>query len=94
MRPADVLEISAADAASLQVADGDRVAIVSQYGRAELPATISAALSPGQLFATFHTRATFLNHVTSNRRDPIGTPEYKITAVRIEPVGPREIARA
>jgi predicted molibdopterin-dependent oxidoreductase YjgC len=43
------------------------------------------ALSPGQLFATFHTVAAGLNEVTSPHRDHHeGTPEYKVVAVRLE----------
>jgi hypothetical protein len=39
----------------------------------------------GELFATFHTPAVFLNQVTSPHRDRHTlTPEYKVTAVRID----------
>jgi formate dehydrogenase major subunit len=42
---------------------------------------------PGELFATFHTSAAFLNYVTSPHRDKyVGTPEYKVTAVRLETI--------
>ena len=47
--------------------------------------TVQRRLVPGQLFATFHTKEVFLNAVTSPNRDSaVGTPEYKVTAVRIE----------
>jgi formate dehydrogenase major subunit len=37
------------------------------------------------LFATFHTAEVFLNRVTSPHRDRyVKSPEYKVTAVRIE----------
>jgi formate dehydrogenase major subunit len=85
LRPVDVLDISPADAIAAGVRDGDRVRVVSEYGVAELPARFSAAVVPGQLFATFHTKEVFLNAVTGPNRDRVvGTPEYKVTAVRIE----------
>ena len=47
--------------ARLGVADGDRVRVVRAYGAAVLPAQVSGAVRPGQLFATFHTAEVFLN---------------------------------
>ena len=94
LRPADVLDISPADAIALDVRNGERVRVLSRYGTAVLPARISAAVAAGQLFATFHTSEVFLNAVTSPHRDrEVGTPEYKVTAVRIEPVTENVIAR-
>ena len=85
LRPSDVLDISPADAIAAGVHDGERVRVVSAYGAAVLPARFSAAVVPGQLFATFHTKEVFLNAVTGPNRDTaVGTPEYKLTAVRIE----------
>ncbi len=85
LRPTDVLDVSPADAIAAGVLDGDRVRVVSEYGTTVLPARFSAAVVPGQLFATFHTKEVFLNAVTGPNRDPVvGTPEYKVTAVRIE----------
>ena len=50
-----------------------------------LPAHIDAAVQRGQLFATFHRPVPLVNRVTGPHRDPLaGTPEYKVTAVRIE----------
>ena len=85
LRPTDTLDISPSDAATAGVEDGERVRIVSGYGAAELPARVSARILPGQLFATFHSPAVFLNSVTGPHRDSVaGTPEYKVTAVRVE----------
>jgi hypothetical protein len=36
------------------------------------------------VFPTFHIATAFLNRPTSDHRGRIGTPEYKVTAVRIE----------
>jgi formate dehydrogenase major subunit len=87
LRPADLLQISPTDAESADVHDGDRVRIVSHYGSTTLPAQVSPALREGVLFATFHTAKAFLNNVTGNHVDrTVGTPEYKVTAVRLEKV--------
>jgi formate dehydrogenase major subunit len=88
LRPADVLDVSPEDAKQLGVHDRDAVRVVSQYGSAVLPARVNSAIQPGQLFATFHTPEVFLNALTGPHRDvTTGTPEYKVTAVRIERLG-------
>jgi formate dehydrogenase major subunit len=85
LRPSDLLEISPADAAALDVRSGDRIRVTSRYGSATLPADVTASVREGELFATFHTAKTFLNTVTGPHVDrATGTPEYKVTAVRIE----------
>ena len=85
LRPTDVLEISAGDAARLNLETGEQARIHSRYGEAILPVRITSAVRTGELFATFHTAEVFLNRVTSAHRDRyVKTPEYKITAVQIE----------
>ena len=85
LRPADLLDISADDANRLNVLDGERVRVCSRYGEATLHIRITSAVEPGELFATFHTAEVFLNRVTSPHRDRyVKSPEYKVTAVRIE----------
>jgi formate dehydrogenase major subunit len=85
LRPTDLLDIAEADAAALGIADTERVRIVSRYGTAVLPARVSSTVQPGQLFATFHSPEVFLNQVTGPRQDAVAsTPEYKVTAVRLE----------
>ena len=98
LRPADYLDMAPEDAARLGLRDGDPVKMVSAYGAAVLPVRVRAMVSTGQLFATFHTTTVFLNALTSPYRDAaVGTPEYKLTAVRVErlPAGSRsDAARA
>ncbi|MCM3870801.1 MAG: formate dehydrogenase subunit alpha [Pyrinomonadaceae bacterium] len=85
LRATDVLDISAEDADRMQLEKGQQVRIHSRYGKAELPIRITPSVRPGELFATFHTAEVFLNRVTSPYRDRyVKSPEYKITAVRIE----------
>lgn len=86
-RPTDTLDISAQDAERLALGDGELVLVRSRYGEALLPIKIDPAVKPGELFATFHTTGVFLNHLTGTGRDSVTqTPEYKVTAVRIEKV--------
>jgi formate dehydrogenase major subunit len=87
LRPTDFLEIAPADADRLKLRKGERVLIQSRYGSASLPIRITRRVNPGELFATFHDAAVFLNRVTSPHRDRyVKSPEYKVTAVRIERV--------
>jgi formate dehydrogenase major subunit len=85
LRPTDTLDISTGDAARLCIANGDGVRMTSRYGIATLPARISEAVQEGQVFATFQRPDLLLNAVTGPYRDAVtDTPEYKITAVRLE----------
>jgi formate dehydrogenase major subunit len=85
LQPTDVVEIAAADAARLGIADGSRVRLCSRYGDATLPIAISERVRAGELFATFHTAEVLLNRLIGPLVDgATHTPEYKLTAVRIE----------
>jgi formate dehydrogenase major subunit len=89
LRPSDLLDMSADDAGAVDVDEGERVRLVSRYGSAVLPVRISGAVRPGQLFATFQAKESLLNAVTGpNREHVTGTPEYKVTAVRVERLRP------
>ena len=57
----------------------------ARYGTTALPVHISPAMQIGQLFSTFHRPDLFVNRLTSPVRDRLAdTPEYKVTAVRVE----------
>lgn len=85
LRPHDVLDMAASDAVRLSLLTGEHVRLISAYGSAVLPVRITDAVKSGELFATFHTSDVFLNEVTGPFRDRITeTPEYKVTAVRVE----------
>jgi formate dehydrogenase major subunit len=87
LRPTDTLDISAADAARLGVADGVQVRVCSKYGTIKIKARVTAAVSSGQLFATFHDVRVGLNWLTGPFWDNlVQAPEYKVTAVRVEPL--------
>jgi formate dehydrogenase major subunit len=84
-QPADLLCVAPDDASCLNIADGQLVHITSRYGEAELAAKVSEALKPGELFATFQSPSAWVNRLTSPHHDRfVQTPEYKVTAVRIE----------
>jgi formate dehydrogenase major subunit len=84
-RPTDLLEMAPTDADRLSLRDGERVRLVSRRGTLVLPLQINRRVKPGELFATFHSRDVFLNLLTGPHRDRFaGTPEYKVTAVRVE----------
>jgi formate dehydrogenase major subunit len=81
----DVLDVSPKDAERLGLHEGQPVRLISRYGQSELPIRIDSRVKPSELFATFHTAQVALNRVTSSYRDrQVDTPEYKVTAVRIE----------
>ena len=85
LRPTDFLEIAPVDAEKQGLHKGDRVLVQSRYGSASLPIRITRRVKPGELFATFHDAAVFLNCVTSPHRDRyVKCPEYKVTAVKLE----------
>jgi formate dehydrogenase major subunit len=91
LRPSDLLDMAPADADRLGLRDGEAARIVSRYGETTLPVHCSDAMVTGQLFATFHS-AGAVNMVTGPHRDFVGTPEYKLTAVRLERVEASEDA--
>ncbi|MGH2570393.1 MAG: molybdopterin dinucleotide binding domain-containing protein, partial [bacterium] len=82
------LDVSPEDAEHLRLVEGERVRLVSRHGEAAVAVRVDAGLRSGELFATFHGADPFLNRVTGNGRDPVThTPEYKVTAVRIDKIG-------
>ena len=85
LRPGDRLDISSLDADRIGLQEGDLTRVTSRYGQVTLPAHVSADVAAGQLFTTFHTADAFVNLLTGPHRDRVtGTPDYKITAVRVE----------
>ncbi len=86
LRPSDVLDLSPADAARLGLHEGQVARVTSRYGTCVLQVHVTRQVRDGEPFATFHTRAAFVNRVTGPWRDTVtATPEYKVTAVRVEP---------
>ncbi|WP_291272100.1 formate dehydrogenase subunit alpha [Geothrix sp.] len=81
----DRLEIHPADAEGLALTEGDPVRVESRHGAFILRAHPTDRVRPGEPFATFHAAAAFVNRATGLGRDAVtGTPEYKVTAVRLQ----------
>ena len=87
LRPDDRLDISSPDADRIGLQEGDLTRVTSRYGQVTLPAHVTPDMAAGQVFTTFHTADAFVNLLTGPHRDPVtGTPDYKVTAVRVERV--------
>lgn len=85
LRETDTLDIAPADAARLNLSEGDRVRVRSRHGEAAIQLRIDPRVKSGELFATFHVAEVFLNQLTSPHRDNVVmTPEYKVVAVAVE----------
>jgi formate dehydrogenase major subunit len=80
------LRLSPADAARLDVADGEEVRVVSRRGAVVAPARYDDGLRPGLVFMTFHfPDQVDVNALTIDATDPkSGTAEFKASAIRIE----------
>jgi formate dehydrogenase major subunit len=84
---ADVLEMHPADMEHLGLDDGAIVRLVSARGQALLPAVKSERVLPGHLFTSFHFPESTVNQLLSSSADESSKcPEYKVSAVRVEPV--------
>jgi predicted molibdopterin-dependent oxidoreductase YjgC len=80
-------ELHPEDAASLGIADGDWVRLVSRRGGLEARAAVGERVYPGLVWMALHFAEAKVNWLTHDVGDPlIGTPEYKVCAVRLEPV--------
>jgi formate dehydrogenase major subunit len=83
----DVLEMHPADMAALHLRDDEIVRLVSARGDAILPAVGSERVLPGHLFTSFHFPASTVNALLSSSADESSKcPEYKVSAVRVEPI--------
>ena len=82
------VEMHPEDAQALGVTGGDWVRLVSRRGELEARARIGDRVYPGLVWMALHFAEAKVNWLTHDVGDPlIGTPEYKTSAVRVEPVG-------
>src|SRR6184192_1475878 len=78
-------EISPEDASNLGLEDGDWARLVSRRGDLEARARIGDRVYPGLVWMALHFAEARVNWLTHDVGDPlIGTPEYKVSAVRLE----------
>jgi len=81
------IEMAPEDADALGVADGDWVRLVSRRGQIEARASIGDRVFPGLVWMALHFAQSRVNLLTNDVTDSlIGIPEYKVCAIRIEPV--------
>jgi predicted molibdopterin-dependent oxidoreductase YjgC len=89
-----LVEMHPEDAVALGIEDGDWVRLVSRRGDLEARAAVGERVYPGLVWMALHFAQAKVNWLTHDVGDPlIGTPEYKTSAVRIEPSAVRPAAR-
>jgi formate dehydrogenase alpha subunit len=87
LAPEDWLELAPADADALGIADGEPARVVSRWGETRASLRRSERIAPGTCFLSFHHPESHTNRLIGPHRDPESNcPEYKVTAVRVEPV--------
>ena len=88
--PEPLCEMHPQLAARLGVADGDLVRVRSRRGEITLPAAVVATIRPDTVFIPYHWPGRqAANQLTQRALDPVSKiPEYKVSAVAIERVGP------
>jgi len=85
--PEERMEIHPADAAPLDLANGDLAWVRSRRGEVQARVRLTERIKPGVVFMTFHFSETAVNLLTNPALDPVAKiPEYKVTAVRVEKV--------
>lgn len=87
IEPEGVVEISPIDAASLKIANGDKVKVTSRRGEVITKAKVTEQSPPGVVYMTFHFAESAANILTNAALDPVAKiPELKVCAVKIEGV--------
>jgi formate dehydrogenase major subunit/formate dehydrogenase alpha subunit len=87
--PEPYVEVNPDDAAHLSVTDGAWVQVTSRRGTIELRARVTRKAIKGVVFVPFHYSEAPANDLTNEAVDPLALiPEYKVSAVRIQRVGP------
>jgi len=85
--PEGKIEISPQDAVKLGVASDDLVEVASRRGELVAKVLVTDKSPAGTVFMTFHFREAAANLLTVSALDPVAKiPEYKVCAVKIEPV--------
>ena len=85
--PKGYMELSQKDAERLGLADGQVARVSSRRGEIEIPVCITACVEPGTVFIPFHFSEMAANRLTHSKLDPVGKiPEYKVCAVKVEPI--------
>jgi predicted molibdopterin-dependent oxidoreductase YjgC len=87
--------IHPADAGRIGVGDGEPVRVTSRRGELTGRARLTDAVQPGAIFVPFvKLEESAANFLTNSAFDPASKiPEYKVCAVRVEPLRPAAPAR-
>lgn len=94
IRPHELAEINPVDAERLGVEEEGFVRVSSRRGSILTRVTITDRVRPGMMFMTFHYMETPINQLTNSAFDPITkTPEYKISAIKVEKATEKEIEK-
>ena len=85
--PEPYVEINPSDAEKIGLNGAKRVRVSSRRGSIELAVRLTERIKPGVIFIPFHYAEAAANALTHAALDPIARiPEYKICAVKVEPV--------
>ncbi len=86
--PEGRVEIHPEDAQRAGIAGGALVRVSSRRGSVTAKAEVTERTQPGLVFMTFHFPDAAANVLTIAALDPVAKiPEYKVCAVRVEPIG-------
>ncbi|MFB6218978.1 MAG: molybdopterin oxidoreductase family protein, partial [Halobacteriaceae archaeon] len=83
----DFVEVNPETAADIGISDGELAKVESRRGAIAVPVQITERPGPGTVFVPMHFAETAVNVLTAadHLDEPSGTPEYKVTSVRITP---------
>lgn len=85
--PEAYVEVNPKDAEGLGLKDGERGRLISRRGEIETKIWVTERVPQGVVFAPFHFAEAAANVLTNPALDPVAKiPEYKVCAVRLEPV--------
>ena len=80
----ETADIALADAARLNIADGEYIRVWSRRGEVNVKARVTEQVPPGMVWMAFHFRDACANWLTNAAYDPVTqTAEYKACAVNI-----------
>ncbi len=86
--PEPYIEIHPEDASRLGLKMPGKVRVISRRGQIELTTRFTEQIRPGVVFIPFHYAEAAANALTQAALDPVAKiPEYKVCAVRVEPIG-------
>ena len=85
--PEGKMEMSPEDASRMGIADGDMAEVESRRGKVTSTVWVTDRAPAGTVFMTFHFREAAANLLTVSALDPVAKiPEYKVCAVRVQPL--------